>query len=473
VITKPIKVVIINPFRERSDHVAPDLGLGYLAAWVRKTGHEVTLIDPNNSRISREHLHEKLSYLQPDVLGIKVFTQDLPSARETFKFARSHLPNAILVAGGAHPSAVPEQVLRTLTEIDYAFRGEAEVGFSRFLEFLQGGCSEEDVPGLIWRIGSDIRVNPQEFIKNLDELGIPAWDLIDPRDYRDTAETFRKAFPAAPISITRGCPFPCTYCAGHIISGKPIRSRSTKHVLDEMQYLITEFGVREFNIVDDNFTHNRALVESFCLGIIDRGWEIHWSGSTGIRLDSLDEEILILMRRSGCYSFYVGIESGSQRILDLMKKQLTLDKIREGVRMISRSGIDVSGFFILGFPGETRQDILATISFAVELPLLKAHFFHFTALPATEAFNTLVEEGKLTGYDDSMFMDVSYVPEGLTSQDLKSLLRKAYIDFYLRPSVVVRLLIRLGSLHQLQLIFKKMFNYFVSVKPSTGKDRTT
>lgn len=465
-----MKVVLMNPFRERSDHVAPDLGLGYLAAWTRKAGHEITVIDPNNARMSRDELHARLLELHPDVVGIKVFTQDVTSARETFRFVREHLPETILVAGGAHPSAVPEQVLHMLPEVDYAFRGEAEIGFSRFLEHLCGTCAKGDVPGLIWRNDSAVCINDQVFIKDLDELGIPAWDMIDPREYSDTAETFRMAFPAAPISITRGCPFPCTYCAGHIISGKPIRSRTIDHVLDEMQYLMAEFGVREFNIVDDNFTHNRAVVESFCRGIIDRGLDIYWSGSTGIRLDSLDEELLGLMRRSGCYSFYVGIESGSQRILDLMKKHLTLDKIRHGVQMITRSGIDVSGFFIIGFPGETREDILDTISFAAELPLFKAHFFHFTALPATEAFDTLVKSGKLSGLDDSMFMDVSYVPDGLTHQELKSLLRRAYLKFYLRPQVIAKLVMRLGSPRQVRLILKKMINYFCNKKPADRKD---
>jgi radical SAM superfamily enzyme YgiQ (UPF0313 family) len=357
-----------------------------------------------------------------------------------------------------------------LPDADFAFKGEAEIGFSQFLEYLEGGRAVHEIPGLIWRDKEEIRINKQVFIKNLDELGIPAWDLIDPRDYCDTAETFRMAFPAAPISITRGCPFPCTYCAGHIISGKPIRSRSINHVLDEMQFLMSEFGVREFNIVDDNFTHNRAVVEDFCHGIINRGLNIHWSGSTGIRLDSLDEELLDLMRRSGCYSFYVGIESGSQRILDLMKKHLTLEKIRQGVKMISRSGIDVSGFFIIGFPGETREDILATISFAAELPLFKAHFFHFTALPATEAYEELIKNGKISGFDDSMFMDVSYVPDSLTPQELKSLLRKAYLRFYLRPHVIFSLLMRLGSPRQLRLILKKMINYFSSKRPADSKE---
>ena len=467
-----MKVVLLNPFRERSDHVAPDLGLGYLAAWTRKAGHEITLIDPNNARMSRSELHARLSELRPDVVGIKLFTQDVASAGETVRFVKSNIPGAVVVLGGAHPSAVPEAVLRTFPEADYAFRGEAEIGFARFLELLQGTGSAEDVPALIWRDGSNVRINDQVFIKDLDELGIPAWDLIDPRDYSDTAETFRKAFPAAPISITRGCPFPCTYCAGHIISGKPIRTRSMVHVLGEMEYLMQEFGVREFNIVDDNFTHNRAVVEAFCRGIIERGWDIHWSGSTGIRLDSLDEDLLGLMRRSGCYSFYVGIESGSQRILDLMKKHLTLETIRAGVRMISRSGIDVSGFFIIGYPGETREDILATISFAQELPLFKAHFFHFTALPATEAYDMLVQQGKIGGLDDSMFMDVSYVPDGLTSQELKSLLRKAYLGFYLRPRVIASLLIRLGSPRQVKLILKKMINYFSGSRAAEQKDRT-
>lgn len=455
-----MKILLMNPIRERTDHVAPDIGLGYLATWVRKEGHEVNILDSNNAKLGFDALTERLSALQPELVGIKLFTQDLQSVRKTLRFLKTQNSRIITVVGGAHPSALPEHTLNTLHDADYAFKGEAEIGFPRLLQSLEGKCTLKDVPGLVWRDGDSVRVNDQLFVNDLDELGMPAWDLLDPREYSDTAETFRKAFPAAPISITRGCPFPCTYCAGSTISGKPIRTRSIDNVLSEMQYLMENYGVREFNIADDNFTHNRAVVEAFCQGIIDRGWEIHWSGSTGIRLDSLDERLLDLMRRSGCYSFYVGIESGSQRILDLMKKRLNLEQIRTGVEMISKSGILVSGFFIIGYPGETREDILKTINFAKSLPLFKAHFFHFTALPATEAYETLLREGKISGPDDSMFMDVSYVPEGLSAKELKELLKKAYLDFYLRPGVILRLLGRLSSPEQLKLIGKKMINYF-------------
>jgi radical SAM superfamily enzyme YgiQ (UPF0313 family) len=454
-----VKVLLINPIRERTDHVAPDIGLGYLATWLRKDGNEVSIIDANNLKLGFDALHQAIVSLNPDVVGIKLFTQDIKNAKKTLQFIKKTKPGIITVVGGAHPSALPEHTLRTLAEADYAFNGEAEIGFPKLLKCL-GKCDLTDVPGLVWRDGDQIRVNCQLFVEDLDDLGMPAWDILDPRDYGDTAETFRKAFPAAPISITRGCPFPCTYCAGSTISGKPIRTRSIPNVLEEMEYLMNNYGVREFNIADDNFTHNRKVVEEFCRGIISRGWKIHWSGSTGIRLDSLDEKLLGLMKESGCYSFYVGIESGSQRILDLMKKRLKLEQIRRGVEMISKSGILVSGFFIIGYPGETREDILKTIEFAKSLPLFKAHFFHFTALPATEAYETLLNEGKIAGPDDSMFMDVSYVPEGLTGKELKELLRKAYLDFYMRPSVLFRLLMRLSSPEQLKLISKKMINYF-------------
>jgi anaerobic magnesium-protoporphyrin IX monomethyl ester cyclase len=455
-----MKILLMNPIRERTDHVAPDLGLGYLATWARKDGHEVYILDSNNLKLSFDDLRNKITLLKPDLVGIKLFTQDLTIVKNTLRLVKENNRGIVTVVGGAHPSALPEHTLRTLGDADYAFNGEAEIGFPKLLQFIAGKGQLADVPGLIWREENEIRVNRQLFVENLDELGMPAWDLLDPREYSDTAETFRKAFPAAPISITRGCPFPCTYCAGSTISGKPIRTRSIDNVLNEMQYLMDNYGVREFNIADDNFTHNRKVVEAFCQGIIDRKWKIYWSGSTGIRLDSLDENLLQLMRQSGCYSFYVGIESGSQPILDLMKKRLKIDQIRRGVEMISRSGILVSGFFIIGYPGETREDILKTIEFAKSLPLFKAHFFHFTALPATEAYETLLKEGKISGPDDSMFMDVSYVPEGFTANELKKLLRKAYLDFYLRPSVILSLLKRLSSPEQLKLIAKKMVNYF-------------
>ncbi len=449
----------MNPVRERNDHVAPDIGLGYLATWLRKDNHDVHIIDSNNLKITFDELIERIAALKPDVVGIKLFTEDLKRVKATLASIKEISPNIVTIVGGAHPSAMPEQTLSSMDNLDYAFNGEAEIGLPTLLKDLEAK-NLGDVPGLVWRDGDTIRVNKQVFVEDLNELGMPAWDLLDPREYKDTAETFRKNFPAAPISITRGCPFPCTYCAGSTISGKPIRMRSIENVLEEMDYLIKNYGVKEFNIVDDNFTQKRTVVEAFCRGIIGKGWEISWSGSTGIRLDSLSEELLDLMKQSGCYSFYVGIESGSERILDLMKKRLTLEQIRTGVNMISKTGILVSGFFIIGYPTETKEDIEKTIAFASSLPLFKAHFFHFTVLPATEAYRIVREEGKIIDTDDSMFMDVSYVPDGLTAKELKNLLRKAYLCFYLRPSVMAKLLIRLSTPHQFLLIAKKMINYF-------------
>lgn len=454
-----MKILLMNPVRERTDHIPPDIGLGYLATWLRKDGHEVNILDSNNLKLRFKDLRERLILLKPDAVGLKLYTQDLANAKETLRIIKEINKETITIVGGPHPSAVPEHCMHTLKDADYAFKGEAEIGFPRLFKSL-GSKSLADVPGLIWRDGENIRVNDQLFVENLDDLGIPAWDLLDPRDYSDTAETFHMAFPAAPISITRGCPFPCTYCAGFTLSGKPIRVRSIKNVMIEMEHLINTYGVREFNIVDDNFSRNRKVLEEFCHAIIDRKLNIFWSGSTGIRIDALDKDLLALMKKSGCYSFYVGIESGSQRILDLMKKRLKVDQIRNGVELISKSGILVSGFFIIGYPGETREDILKTIQFAKSIPLFKAHFFHFTALPATPAYKMLLKEGKISGPDDSMFMDVSYVPDGLTAEEMKKLLRKAYLEFYLRPTVLLRLLSRLNSIEQYKLIAKKMVNYF-------------
>ena len=214
---------------------------------------------------------------------------------------------------------------------DYAFRGEAEIGLVQLLKNLSGQEKRpfDDIQNLIWMKDGKVICNPLQPIEDLDVVGIPAWDMINPNDYPYAPiGAFSKKFPLTSISSTRGCPYHCTFCANNTIMGRKVRARSTEIVLKEMDLLYNQYGVREFQIIDDNFTSKKALSLGVCKGIMERGWDIGLSFPNGVRLSTLDEEILQLLEKAGCYSLGLGIESGSPRTLKNMKKAQSIEEIK-------------------------------------------------------------------------------------------------------------------------------------------------
>jgi radical SAM superfamily enzyme YgiQ (UPF0313 family) len=216
----------------------------------------------------------------------------------------------------------------------------------------------------------------------LDKLGIPAWDLIKPYEYPEAQHgAFFKNFPIAPITITRGCPYSCTFCAGNFISGKIFRKRSARHVVEEIKTLHDKYGIREIHITDDNFTLDKDFAKDVLRHIKQMDFKISWSVPNGIRAESLDEELLSLMKETGLYLISLGIESGSDRILKLMKKNTTTSLMKDTIERIRKFDIDIAGFFIIGFPGETLGDIERTIQFSLDLDIIRANFFTYLPHP--------------------------------------------------------------------------------------------
>jgi radical SAM superfamily enzyme YgiQ (UPF0313 family) len=351
-----------------------------------------------------------------------------------------------------------------LDKVNFAFVGEAEIGLRVLLNNLQNNGNLKEIPGLVWRNKNKIMVNPQIFVKDLDSLGFPSWELIKPNEYPQSPHGgFSKNFPIAPIIITRVCPFQCTFCAGHSVSGRNIRSRTPKNVIDEIKLLYNEYGIREIHIEDDNFTLNKNLVREFCNLIIEKELDISWCCPNGVRLDTLDEEILKLMKKAGCYSLAVGIESGSDKVLKHMKKNLTVNQIKDKVELINKVGIEIIGFFILGYPSETEDDINKTIEFAKKLPLTRAQFNIFIPLPGSEIYNKLKEEGKLNNINwDKFFVTKVAYSENLGEEKLKKLQREAFLKFYLRPKILIGMLKEIKSLKQLKHLFFRINAYLIS-----------
>lgn len=458
-----MKVSLIIPPKKSLYAVAP-LGLGYLATALRKNNFEVEIIDCIKRKLNHSGLKRYIQKVKPQCVGIQFFSCDFDNVNKTAKLIKDIDHCITVLAGGPHPSGIPYETLKAFKELDYGFKGEAEIGLPLLLRRIRGDLdiALQAIPGLIWREDGRVKVNPQSLVEDLDVFDPPSWDLINPEEYGEAPQGgMLSSFPYAPLITSRGCSYHCAFCSVSSISGRKIRYRSINAVLKEIVYLHSNHGIKEFHIIDDAFTVNRNRVIEFCNEVIKRNLGIKFAFPNGVRLDTLDKEILNLMKKTGLYSLNLGIESGSQRILDRMKKGLDLRIVRERVGLINETGLNTGGFFIIGFPKETPEEIRQTIDFAKELPIKRAEFSDFKPLPGTEITAQLLKSGEITSINYNYLIShrVSYAPKGISYRQLKWWQRRAFLEFYLRPGTLIGLLRDIRSLRHLTALIKRCLFY--------------
>jgi len=456
-----MKVVLVKPYN-LSDHIQPSLGLGYLASSIR-ADHEVKILDCIKERITPRLFSQVINQIKPDIVGFQCYTFDIYNVKEMLSQCKRYSIQTVL--GGPHPSAVPLETMEFLgSDLDFLFHGEAEIGFKKLLDKLSNKdkINFKEIPGLVWREKKNVFINDKFFVEDLDSLVMPAWDLIKPQTYPEAQHgAFFKKFPIAPLITTRGCSFSCTFCAGNLIAGKKIRKRSIRNILNEIKMLYDDYGIREFHVVDDNLTLDKVFIKNFLRQLKELDLDISWTVPNGVRIETLDDEMLKLMKQTGLYLISVGIESGSDRVLDIMRKGIIVDEIRRSIALIRKHKINISGFFILGFPGETMEDIEKTIKFSLELDLIRANFFTYLPFPGTESFNNLRQRGKLDRLDFTRFyfMNAAFTSDGIDKDTLKSLQRKAFLKFFLRPRVLFYNVMQIKSFRHLKFLLRRCFRW--------------
>lgn len=463
-----IKVLLVVPVNNTGYQIIPDLGIGYLCSALKKSQISVSFLDCPRDGMDLVMFERYLRNNSYDLIGMKVYSDNVLNVKESIKIVKNINSKTIVVLGGPHPSSDPQGVLPLLKGADYAFLGEAEVGFPKLIKAIENKefSGLGNIPGLIWRKNEEIVINDPIYVEPLDSLEFPDWNTINPRKYPDEASgIFVKSFPVAPIIASRGCPFKCSFCAGPKVMGKRIRYRSVENVIDEIILLKEKYGINDFTILDDNFTGRKAFVVEFCNNLIKRKIKINWSCPNGVRLDSLDEEMLKLMEKTGCYSFGIGVESGSNKILRHMGKSLTIEKIIEKVKLIKDStNISITGFFIMGYPEEKLEDIQATLELSRKLKIDQAHFCIFIPLFGTPIFSHLQKEGLLsesildfnTFTIDKVSMPTKYVDK----EKIKKMHKQAYLRFYLRPKIILNSLKQVKSFGQIKVIARRLKNAF-------------
>jgi radical SAM superfamily enzyme YgiQ (UPF0313 family) len=470
--TKLTDVLLVKPNSNIANAVPP-LGLGYLATALMKHGLSVMIKDCRKDTATVDDVVNLALRTKAKIVGITVCTNEASWTKQCTKQLREKTTTTIVV-GGPHPTGLKEKIFADMPDIDYACYSEGEETLPLLTKnIIENRISHETlqrIPNLMWR-AETIIINSLKLNENLDDLGYPAYELMDPRTYPQRPHGgFSKAFPIAPIVISRGCPYNCTFCAAHLMQGCKVRYHSVEKVLEEIELLSTRYNVRELHIEDDNFTVNKEFVMRLCEGIIQSGKKLLFSLPNGIRLDRIDEEMLSIMHKAGFYSMALGIESGSQRILDAMRKHLDLTLIREKTALIKKFGFTVKGFFMIGYPGETKQDIESTINLAKNLNIDIASFSIFIPLPGTIPYNDSVAKGELTtenvnwsNFYTGKLTDIPYSPPGISKSELKKYITKAMRTFYLRPKTAIKIILSVRSLEQVKFLLLRFKGWVLRI----------
>jgi anaerobic magnesium-protoporphyrin IX monomethyl ester cyclase len=413
------------------------LGLYYLAAYIRERRHDVQVVDAEALCWSSEQILEAIKKFAPDVVGISATTVAFNRARAVAAAIRSRYPNIINVIGGPHPTAAAADVLRH-PEFDYAVLGEGEESFALLLETLSMGGDARSLAGVACRNGQTITVNPRRsYIADIDALPFPAYDLISDFSLYNPPPMNYKQLPVANIITSRGCPNQCTFC-GHSSFGRSLRQRSPENIAAEIIHLCRHYQIREIAFVDDTFTINPDRILKLFMILDKEGISFPWTCMS--RVNTVDESILRFMKDHGCWHISFGIESGNEDILKQIKKNISLNSVRQAIKLCNFLGILTKGFFIVGHPGETIETIEETVSFALELPLDDVVVTLNTPLPGTEQYGTAAAFGNLREGDWSQYnmWNPVFIPRGLTEETLLAKHRAFYRRFYLRPRIIKR-----------------------------------
>ena len=430
-----------------------------IAAYLReKYQYEVRIEDIRVSRNDRIGLESAIRLYAPDIVGISALTFEsdaIPWIAESVKRVNANTP---VLLGGPHATAYPDKAV-LIPGIDYVVLGEGEVIAGQLIERLLGLRDVSDIKGIVYqRDHRTVATGRGDFIQDLNQLPMPAYDLIPIEPYgkfdrmsRTGSGKFMSLFSS------RGCPYRCIYC--HNIFGKEFRFRSAENLFNEIKHLYDTYGIRDFEILDDIFNLDRDRLIEFCDRIVGSGIKVTLAFPNGVRGDLLDEQQLSKLRKAGTIFIAFAVETGSPRMQKLIKKNIQLDKIKKNIEIAHSLRIHPHGFFMIGFPGETLEEMKMTVEFMLSSKLHSSALFVVMPFEGTELGAITKEMGKVPVSDFSMsyhtenFVNLTTVP----SEEVNRIRRQALLRFYLNP---FRVFMFVRNFPNKQELFKLVMVFF-------------
>ena len=422
----------------------PPTDLMYLASIAESCGFEAIIRDYSQGGNFEADLKE----FQPNYLVANIATPTFKSDMMAVQLAKEILPNICTIVKGAPFLTYNTNTIYENPFIDYVIMGEAELTLKDILD----GVPNCDILGICYRENfQPVKNDKRPFIEDLDILPFPARNLVDNSIYKrpDNGKV------QAVIKVARGCPFHCFFCLATPVSGAKVRTRSPENIVAELKECVEKYNIKNFLFWSDIFNFNREWTLELCQKIIESGLKITWSSNT--RADTMDDEMAKLMYKSGCRLVSIGVESGSQKMLDNIGKKITLDDIRNTVKILKKNKIKIYNYFVIGLPWETEETVEETIKFAIELDSNFISFYTATPLPGTKYFAYAMLNKLVEGNLD--FKSAYYEPvvrsEHLSKERIFELHKQAIKRFYLRPKFILKTLLSLRS-------FAEFKNYFIA-----------
>ena len=433
-------IVLINPPQlftatQETAGVVPPLGLAYLAAMLSQEGYQVKIIDAVGERywsyfdweghkLRGLNFHEIIDRIPQDAEWIGVsnlYTFAFLVSASLSEKIKQEFPHIPLVHGGAHSTVMPHYSL-SREVIDAVVLSEGEITAVEITKAFAGRRYLSDVDGIAYRNDGDVIVNPKtSYIKDLDSIPFPRRDLLPMEHYFEAREPHGNASVArwTTMIASRGCPYGCTFCNTPKIWRRLWRARSPQNVIDEIKSLKNDYGVEEIHFEDENLCLRKDWTLEYCAKLLDQKVGVNWQPSNGIRAESVTPETAAAMKKSGCTNVTIAAESGSQRVLkDIIKKNLKLPKVSEGVKILAQNQLKIAVYFMLGLPGERKKEVFKSIILAGKLARKGSHeavFSIFSPLPGSELTEQLVADKRIS-VSEQFFDNITPHGDMLNSQ---------------------------------------------------------
>jgi len=412
--------------------IQPPLGLAYIAAYIESKGLDVEIVDANAIGMSMDEIVKKAVKSKHDYIGITCTTNTVNLAYIFSEKLKKRCDKTIVV-GGPHVTFADIDTLKQCGAIDIVVRGEGE----RTSYEISNGVPLKNIKGITYRLKEKITRNPDRNKNeiNINDLPFPARHLLPLEMYRPGAffNIGHSGKEYATLITSRGCPNKCVFCSSAHF-WKSFRPRKPENILEEIDQLVNNYGVKHIHFLDDTLTVPAKRLENICDGLIKRDYDLEWNCYS--RVDIITDEIVRKMKEAGCFGLTFGVESGSQKILNLIKKNITLNQVRKAIKITKAYDLDVHADFMIGLPGDTKKTIMQTINFAVELDPKIALFSITTPFPGTQLFDELKEKKQLNDIkwtEMTMHEFTTYGNSILSNEQIKKLYSLAHRKFYFRP----------------------------------------
>lgn len=467
------------------------LGIAYIAAVLEKKGYQVKMLDAfvegweneeyiNDETIrvglSFEEIEEIIADFSPDLVGVSnLFTMQRKNAHRICEIVKKINPRTIVLMGGAHPTVAPELVLEN-NNVDFVVIGEGEETLVELIKVIENKRSFGSLDGVAFRKNGKVVVLPKtKFIEDLDSIPFPARHLLPMETYFSILVTHGgiKKTPYASIVTSRGCPAKCTFCSAYKVWGRKYRVRSPENVIAEIRHLIDKYKIKELLFEDDNLTMNTRRAEEIFDRMIEEKFDLIWNTPNGVAAFSLNKRIIKKMKESGCYQLNFALESGNQYVLDnVIKKPLKLNKMLSLVNYAREIGLEVGAFFVVGMPGETKEQIRDSFRLAKKWKFYAPFISIATPYPGTEIYEICKEKGYLFkdyNLDNLVIFKHSFETPQWTAQELDDLIERERLilrlHFYIRhPVLLLKRFLSKLIYHPKELFLKlfKIFKYLIT-----------